>query len=215
MGLKIHHRYLTQTPNDNGDFFQYLNDWDIDCNTPINIFENYITDIENYVASKIILLLESENDFKKVIDVGMFSEQEIEKIFVVNLNDNDLNTEIEKYLNENKIEDAENIIKFKTNDIEFKYIPIKYIKEIVKGMYFEEIGYLERSMDDRFYEIFRNNKHWLYGKKEDFELAYNCIGGEYYLNEYGIDFINEIKEDFRRDFIDKYIFGKSLMAINF
>jgi len=67
-------------------------------------------------------------------------------------------------------------------------------------------------MSKQFYEGFKVNTFG--GNKEDFELTYTCVGGEWYLENCGQEAVDEMKQDFKENFIDKFEFGKSLFGFN-
>ena len=99
---------------------------------------------------------------------------------------------------------------------------IEYKKELVAaGVIFLENTKAEFHMDEipvevraieykmQLYEKFK--KHMLWGRKEDFELAYTCVGDNWYIKKLGQDAVDEMKKNFRENFIDNFEFGKSLL----
>ncbi len=96
-----------------------------------------------------------------------------------------------------------------------KYHTISFGEPIkVQGVYYiDDIGYQRKGMSDLFYDSFK--KYTLWGKKEDFDLAYNCVADEWYLDYWGQDAVNDMKKNFKENFVDKYEFGRSLLCVSF
>ncbi len=83
-----------------------------------------------------------------------------------------------------------------------------------KALYYLEIGHQRKHMGDNFYSRFHKNMLW--GLYSDFEDAYHSVcEGSYYLSKYSIEEIDMIKNNFKRDFIDKFEYGKSLLFVGF
>lgn len=215
MGLDVNHYKLTKFPENKDDFIIFDDNWDIDCNVSIENYREFITDIEDEEIDKDILIIKKEDDYDKILKEGLISEDNIIKVFVGEKHKWIWKQIINDYINENKIKNVwDEIITIGSKDLEFMTVST-YKSVIVKGMYYNEIGYQRKSMCDKFYEIFQNGIYSFYGKKEDFDLAYDCVGGDWYEKNWGIDTVNEIRQYFKENFIDKYEFGKSLLSVSF
>ena len=81
---------------------------------------------------------------------------------------------------------------------------------------YREVGYQRKGMNALFYETFRNsNSYFLWGKQEDFELAYSCIENEWGRKLYGDWVVENLKRNFKENFLDTFEFGKSLLNTSF
>ncbi len=83
----------------------------------------------------------------------------------------------------------------------------------VKGVYYNIVGYQNKWMNDVFYNVFPKYMFW--GNREDFEFAYTCVADEWYIDEFGIDSVNEMRRYFKENFVDKYDSEKSLLWVSF
>ena len=83
---------------------------------------------------------------------------------------------------------------------------------IVKGVYYNEVGYQRKGMNGIFYNDY--TKYFLWGNKEDFIKAYDCLDDSGYYDR-DENTLNEMQEYFKENFLDNYIFGKSLLLVSF
>jgi hypothetical protein len=83
------------------------------------------------------------------------------------------------------------------------------------GFYSKQVGYQRKSVKDNFFETYDINKTGVsnFAKKTDFENIFNLIG-KYYDHDSEQE-ININKEVFKRDFLDKYEEGKSILTISY
>ena len=84
-----------------------------------------------------------------------------------------------------------------------------------KGVYYKDVGYQRKGMNEAFGDRYYNIDFFLFHKEEDFLFAYNCIGGEWYLEHFGKERVDEMKENFKKNFIDNYEYGRSLLSVSF
>lgn len=212
MGLDVSHLQLTLTPNDKGDFFT-IDDWDLDCNVSLKHFSKYITTIDDLDFNKSIAIVKNEKQYEKLKKTEWFSGIEYLKVFIGELNDT-MQEQLAKFIVSQKLD------KLETSELGCEHDGIKYhtisfgdpIK--VQGVYYiDDIGYQRKGMNQLFYDTFK--KYLLWGKKEDFDLAYTCVADDWYLEHWGQDAVNDMKKNFKENFVDKYEFGKSLLCASF
>ena len=207
MGLTITHIKLTSTPTKEYNYFE-VDDWQLSCNVPLNNYEKYVQTIDDLDYSKSIAIVNNEQQYEELKKIKLFTLSKHLKVFVGDLNDS-MQKQISKFITKQKLDRLKTIkTRNKIDDIEFKVIsfgePVK-----VKGVfYIDDIGYQYKGMDLKFYEIF--SKYDLWGKKEDFELAYSCIDDEMEQEE-----VYELRENFKENFLGKYEFGRSLLTVSF
>ena len=211
MGMDISHVQLTVTPRDDNDFWE-VSDWDSFCNVPLKHYLNYVTLIDAIVFNKSVLIVENEEKFEKLKKSNHFRLHEYLNVFFREPDYDTMKEVLYQFIvkqNLNKLKRMEfsNI----ENGIEYHTISFgEYMK--VKGVYYtDDIGYQRNGMDDTFYNKFKKYEVW--GKKEDFDLAYDCVGGDWYFEHWGQEAVNEMKENFKRNFVDKFEFGKSLLCV--
>jgi hypothetical protein len=212
MGLDISHCQLTLTPNDVRDFFT-VETWDIDCNLPIDVYSKYLTDIKDIDFGRIIAIVKNEYELEVLSKTEWFNAAEYYKIFIGELNTN-VRNDLERFI---KIENLDKLerLELKNEHDGVEYHTISFGEDIIKkGFYYNDIGYQRKRMNDLFYELFKDGP-WLLGKKEDFDLAYSCVGGDWYIENWGQEAVDKMREDFKRDFIDKFEYGKSLLTLSF
>lgn len=82
----------------------------------------------------------------------------------------------------------------------------------IQGVYYVNVADQRKGMNNFFYTTFK--EYLLWGKKEDFDLAYDCIDVEYFSvfgEKGGIDALSNFKDKF----VDNFDFGKSLLSPSF
>lgn len=212
MGLDIYHIQLSLTPDSNGYFF-YIEDLDLGCNVPLKEYSKYITTIDDIAYNKSIAIVRDENHFEKLKQKEWFSEENYLKVFIGE-HDATMRAQLSRYIVNQKLD------KLKTAHSSWGIESMKYHiisfgePTKVQGVYYtDNIGYQRKGMSDLFSETF--SKYMLWGKKEDFEFAYTCIGGDWYLEHFGEKVVNEMRINFKKNFIDKFEFGKSLLDVSF
>lgn len=209
MGLDVSHIHLTLTPTDKNDFL-YIDDWELDCNVPLQCYSKYITDIEDWEFNKSIAVVDSEEALEKLQQSDSFKEANYLTTFI-RYSEEKLQKEIAKFVEKFHLD------KLRTEQLEVKKEGIKYHTigfadlKYCRGLYFDEIGELWTGMNDQFYKIFLEQLLW--GKKEDFELAYACVGDEWYVEVWGEESVNKMRMNFKENFVDKFEFGRSLLCV--
>jgi hypothetical protein len=212
MGLDVSHIQLIFQPDAKGNFF-YIDDWDLDCNVPLKNYSKYIRTIDDLDFNKTLAIVNNEEQFEMLKKTEWFNGLDYLNVFVGELNDN-MREQISRFVENQKL------TKLETSELSCEHDGIKYhtisfgepIK--VKGIYYmDDIGYQSRGMNTLFYETFK--KYMLWGQKEDFELAYTCVGDEWYLEILGEKEVEEMRLNFKENFVDKFEFGKSLLNVSF
>jgi hypothetical protein len=212
MGLDVSHLQFTLTPNDDRNFF-HIDDWEFDCNVPLEYYSKYITTIDDLNFDLTLAVVKTEDDFEKLKKNDELNSTDYIEVFVGEMNTT-MKEQISKFIVNQKLDSLESIQMLCEHD-GLKYHTISFGKPIkVQGIYYiDNIGYQRKGMNNLFYEKFR--KHMLWGKKEDFELAYSCVEGNYYVKNSGNDDLDEMRKNFRENFIEKFEFGKSLLYVSF
>ncbi len=211
MGLDVTHIQLTLTPENKDDFFS-IEDWQLVCNVALEHYAKYITTIDFFEFEDSIALVENETQYKSLKKTKGFNENHYIKVFIGELNDATLDGINEFIVGQG----LENLItsQMKCNHDGITYHRMAFGTPIkVQGMYFiDNIGERNKGMSNQFYDSFKG--YFLWGNKEDFELAYACVGGEWYLENWGQEAVDEMKQNFKENFIDKFEFGKSLLCVS-
>ncbi|MDY6801863.1 MAG: hypothetical protein SVU94_11670 [Bacteroidota bacterium] len=212
MGLSTSHYKLTFEPQDENDFL-LIEDWDESCNVPLKHYARFITDVKEYDFNKSILIVNSLEKLNRLETKDWFSSKNFLNVFI-NTNENLLNKEINSFIAAHGLDKYEKI-RVTTEVGGIEYDTLSFGEEVTKkGIYFNVVGDQSKWMSTKFYDTFKQ-ECWLWGKKEDFELAYNCVGGEWYIQTFGLNEVNSLKKKFKRDFIDNFVFGQSLLSVSF
>ena len=212
MGLDVSHVQLTLTPNDEGNFF-YMEEWNSICNVPLENYLKYITAIDDIKYSKSILIVENEKQFEELKNKERFDKTDYLEIFIGEMNDT-MQKQLSEFIVNQKLD---KLVKFqsKCEEHEIECNTIYFIEPIkVQGMYYlDNIGYQRKGMSGLFYDTFK--KYVVWGKKEDFDLAYTCVADEWYVEHFGQEAVNKMRKNFKENFVDKFEFGKSLLLVSF
>ncbi len=210
MGLDVSHLHLTLTPHDKRDFFE-LEDWEVDCNVPLKHYAKYITTIEDLEFDKTLAIVKSEADYEKLKQNEWFSSEDYLQIFIEERNPK-VKEQIAKFIVNQRLDKLETLqLEVGSEGLEYHTIsfgePIK-----IQGMYYiDNVGYQSTGFSRKFYDTFK--KRMLWGKKEDFELAYDCVEGDLYQERLAGDWSHKLKTNFKENFLDKFEFGKSLLCV--
>ncbi len=212
MGLDISHLQLSLTPNENNDFLN-IDDWDADCNVPLENYSKYITTIDDLEFNKTLAIFKNEADFEMLKKANRYEDLGYLKVFIGEQTDH-LRYDVSKYATKHKLDKLEKIVLI-TEQEGIKYHTISFGEAIkVQGVYYkDDVGYQRKGMSNLFYDHFKKNMLW--GRKEDFELAYTCVADEWYLKHWGAANVAEMRANFKENFVDKFEFGKSLLCVSF
>ncbi len=215
MGLDVCHYKLTLNPDDRNNYLE-TEGWDASsCNLPLDTFTSYIQDIPSVEFNKYILVIEDKRHLDK-IDKGIlesavqvYTGSAIEKV----------KDKIEEFILSQRLDKLERQYltcesSGSNSESNCTYQSISFAENtIVQGFYYNEVGYQRKGMSNDFYAKFKGYE--FYGKKEDFENALKCVGDEWYIEKWGQEVVNKMREDFRRDFVDSFEFGLSLLYPSF
>lgn len=211
MGLDVTHVKLTREPIEKGDYY-LLDEWESCCNVPLKHYEKFITDVEVFDFDKTIAIFNNEADLEQLKRNNLFNEQSCMKIFIGKI-DERLKKQVKSYIAREGLDKLE-MLQLGTEVQNVKYHDISFGKKIMrKGFYLKVIGTQRKGMDPYFYKEFK--RFLLYGKKEDFELAYSCVGNKFFLETFGKEEVQQMRNNFRKNFIDNYVFGESLLEVSF
>lgn len=212
MGLDITHIQLTLTPHDKYDFFT-VDDWDINCNVPLQHYSKYVQTIDDLDFNKSIAIVNNEYELEKLKETATFNETAYLKVFIGEL-DEVMQAQYRSFITREKLDTLETL-QSSTEQNGLTYHTISFGEPVkVQGVYYiDDIGSQRQGMNDVFYNTFKQYIFW--GKKEDFELAYTCIGSQWYLETWGQQEVDKMKNNFKTHFIDKFEFGKSLLDVSF
>lgn len=212
MGLDISHIQLTKTPVNKSQYF-HIDEWELDCNVPLKTYSKYIRTIDDIDFNKTLVIVKNEEQYEILKNNEWFCATDYLKVFIGEI-DNAMQKKLAKFVVNQKLDKLETLeLATKHDDITYHTIsfgePVK-----VQGVYYtDDIGYQNKGMNRLFYNTFEN--YLLWGKKEDFELAYTYVGGEWYLKHWGEESVNDMKRNFKENFLDKFEFGKSLLCTSF
>lgn len=233
MGLDVFHCMLSNTPNEENNYFLLGEDdeWETECNVPLMHYARFITDINQYDFNKSIAVVNNENEYKLLMDNGRLESTSFLKVFIGSREA--LEPDIERFIESQGLQEMERSemicavqsvgestyasfykagVSRPANELEYESISFGELVK-VKGMYYDEVGYQRSGMSDAFHIHFK--KFFLWGLKEDFEFAGSCVGDKWYIEKWGEDAVQEMKSKFKIDFADKYVFGQSLLMASF
>jgi hypothetical protein len=211
MGLDISHDKFTLEPNEESDYI-IIDDWDINCNVPLEAYSNFITLIDQANHDKNIAVFKDEHDYECLIKAGSITEKDYIKVFFGQY-DNRLQKNIQNYIK------SQSLHKIDSFELDVERAGIKYHSiffgemEKIEGLYYNEIGTQRKGMSELFYEHFRKYLFW--GNKEDFDLAFSCLDGGAYLEAFGQKYVIEMQEKFSKNFVEQFVFGQSLLTVSF
>ena len=212
MGLDITHYKLSHSPNDEGNQLT-VEDWDSICNVPLEHFSKYINDIWEYDFDKTIAIVKDEQTLEKLKMDETFSEMDYMAVFIGTI-DNKLRTDLATFIKNEKLDKLENS-GFTVESNGIKYSELSFGERVIKkGFYYDEVGYQRQVMNKLFYDTFRTNI-FLWGEKKDFDLAYECVGGDYYKDCWSQEALDRLKANFKTTFVDKFVFGQSILNTSF
>lgn len=212
MGLDITHYMLSHSPNDEGTQLS-IEDWDSICNVPLENFSKYITDVWEYDFDKTIAIVKDEQTLEKLKMDETFSEMDYMAVFIGTIN-NKLRTDLATFIKNEKLDRLEKSgFTIESNGI--KYSELSFGERVKKkGFYYDEVGYQRQGMNKLFYDTFRTNI-FLWGENKDFDLAYECVGGDYYKDSWSQEALDSLKANFKANFVDKFVFGQSILNTSF
>jgi hypothetical protein len=212
MGLDITHYKLSHSPNDEGNQWT-IEDWNSICNVPLEHFSKYITDVWEYDFDKSIAIVKDEQTLEKLKKDKEFSEMDYMAVFVGSQN-RKMGIDLATFIKNEKLDKLEQSgFTIESNGI--KYSELSFGERVKKkGFYYDEVGYQRQGMNKLFYDTFRTNI-FLWGEKKDFDLAYECVGGEYYKDNWSQEALDRLKANFKANFVDKFVFGQSILNTSF
>ncbi|MCL2364378.1 MAG: hypothetical protein FWC71_06935 [Defluviitaleaceae bacterium] len=210
MGLDIYHFKATLTkpqkiyPGFENYFIKYgddehkYNGFDVG----MEYFEPYIQEIDVPKIKRTLIFVKNESDMD---DMKKFLYHETHFFYESNL------ANIDKAVMHHVVRNKMTNLHIHKLDAP-KWIVI-YLFELVKetGFYYEEVGYQRKGMNKRFWEHFNSNSIYQYTHKSDFENALSCV--DYYWKEDSAEVVNQRKQQFKIDFIDKYESNRSWLCI--
>lgn len=211
MGLDVTHYMLSHSPNDEGRQLT-IEDWDLDCNVPLQYYSKFITDVWEYDFDKTIVIVENEQVLENLKKREFFNEMNYMEVFVGSQNSK-MRTDLASYIKNEKLDKLERTgFKIKHDGIE--YSEISFGEQVIKkGFFYDEVGYQRQGMNKLFYDTFKKYLFW--GKKIDFDLALECVGEDFYIDCWGQEAVAETKAIFKTDFVDKFVFGQSILCVSF
>lgn len=212
MGLDITHYKLSHSPNDEGNQLT-VEDWDSICNVPLEHFSKYINDIWEYDFDKTIVIVENEQVLENLKKCEFFNEMDY-MAFFVGSRDNKMRTDLARFIKNEKLDKLEKS-GFTVESNGIKYSELSFGERVIKkGFYYDEVGYQRQGMNKLFYDTFRTNI-FLWGEKKDFDLAYECVGGDYYKDSWSQEALDSLRANFKANFVDKFVFGQSILNTSF
>lgn len=116
---------------------------------------------------------------------------------------------VSSFINENK-SSGSMLHKWETD----KWLGINiFMTRKKNGFYFEEVGYARKGMNGKFREKFLNKEVFRYTKLDDFKYARECV--DYYWRSDTRSSLELRRNEFQKNFIDKYEVNKSWMELNY
>lgn len=205
------HYMFSLSPNDKGNQCT-IEDWDLDCNVSLKHYSKYITDIWEYDFDKAIAIVKNEQVLEALKKCKTFDEMNYMAVFVGS-QDSKMRTNLASYIKNEKLDKLEKSgFKIKHDGIEYREISFGE-RVIKKGFFYDEVGYQRKGMNNLFYDTFKKYLFW--GERKDFDLAFECVEDDYYIDYLGQEVDTEAKAQFKTDFVDKFVFGQSILCVSF
>lgn len=210
MGLDImHYKICEELGNEFVPNLNIVSKTDIELyNTDIDYFEQYWKAIHKYSYVTSFKVAYSQESYKKAkktwqewnpaIEVIKGSLELREKL-IVELSNRP----------ENK-----NLHLFVKDEMDWESLNFYRASEII-GFYSKQVGYQRKGVKDEFFETYNYKKTGLsnFVEKSDFENVYNLIGKYYEHND--DEDVKLLKENYKKNFLDKFEEGKSILTISY
>ena len=211
MGLDITHYKFSHLPNDEGRQLT-IEDWDLECNVSLQFYSKFITDVWEYDFNKTIVIVENEQVLENLKKCEFFNDMNYMEVFVGSLKGK-MRTDLASYIKNEKLDKLERSgFKIKHDGIEYSEISFGE-RVIKKGFFYDEVGSQRKGMNNLFYDTFKKYLFW--GEKKDFDLAFECVGGDYYKDCWSQEALDRLKANFKANFVDKFVFGQSILCVSF
>ena len=206
MGLDItHYKATLQRPKLIDPFnrhFITVKDFE-GFDTSIEYFDKNLQLVDDPIILKTIIFPKRENEIQEVKEFLKYDEYE----FLFEKDLNEINNTINLYQERN----------FLTKTLLHKWEAPKwfgfhfYEYEKVDGFYFEEVGYQRKGMNENFWTRFASENINSFTKKEDFDFALTCV--DYYWDDDQKEEVENRKQIFKENFVDKYETNKSWISV--
>lgn len=188
--------------------------WNKYCNVPLSHYRDHITDVQVWEFENMVVVVKNEDELKKAKEEYDYpTDAAMATIFSDTVED----VTVEALSIVHQQDPAAQQIPDAYVDSDWRgehYYCLWFgICEVKKGLFYEKAGYQRKGVTNRFYEHFRQFEYW--GKREDFELAYECVGGEWYLTHLGTESVQRMRDDFKSNFLDNFEDGRSLLHPSF
>ena len=82
------------------------------------------------------------------------------------------------------------------------FVELQTEEKIIKGLYFKELGYQRKGINNRFHKNFENDK--LYFELKSVKKAYTYLKGD------KVNTLRELQQNFQKNFIDNFAEGNSV-----
>ncbi|NPA38013.1 MAG: hypothetical protein GXO47_14315 [Chlorobi bacterium] len=214
MGLDIYHKLLTKNESECEKDFYTKEDFDELCNVPFEAFSNFHIKVTDYRVLHTILLFENEEDYNEYFSNDEARKEKVLKVFIGS-DEQKMIKQIKQFLKYKKL-DHYSLSGFRSELRASKLYTNIFIGEYFEtdGVIYNEVGYQRKGMGGVFFEDFDVDFR-MFGKKEDFIKAYNSIDSDdWYLEHFGEEYVIKLKNNFEKNFLDKFAFGQSLLVVS-
>lgn len=211
MGLSVSHIKLTSNPLPESEYL-YIVLLEVECNLPPSVYSKYITTINEPDYSKTIAVFNNKKEYEQLMKTGDISPESFIKVLFSD-NNKELDEQIKTCVKENTLVKLGREEYFLVNQKEIEYRELlygEYKQEEV--IYYNIVGEQNKGMGSDFYKLFKDG---FYGYKEDFELAYTCVGKDWVPFNENDDVTLFMRKNFKENFLDNYVFGESLFDVSF
>jgi len=170
-----------------------------------NYFQNFIQIIDTPNVLDTIIFPKKGNEIEEVKHYlnndkyNFYFEENLAKI----------NARVDKFISENNL--LKKLVNHWETDKWFGFHIYEYKKQI--GFYFEEVGEQRKGMNDNFWKRFSSDTISCFTKKEDFYYAFNCV--DFYWDNDTKEEVENRKNLFKQNFLDKYEQNKSWMSLSY
>lgn len=210
MGLDImHYKICSELENEYVPKLNITTKSDIqrfDANT--DYFKDYWKPILKYSYRNNYKVTYEEKDYNKAKQIWNEWNPNIEVILSSVEKKQDLISELSKR------PENENLHLFIKNEMDYESFNFYHATKII-GFYSKQIGYQRKGVQDEFFNIYNYEKTGLsnFVQLKDFESVYDLIGKYYDHNS--TEDVKSLKNIYKRDFIQKYEQGKSILTISY
>lgn len=203
MGLDLCHSKASLEPNNEGNVY-YQDQFSQDAleKHGLQKYIQEVPDIQHLHTVCILKTLEDKTYKEACREKDGYSEGKVSYLLASQNTENELSAIEEKYGLERSQAWFSSAGELSPRNFRFKFV--LYSRDTTSlGLYYYDVGYQRKCMDDKFYEIYKGD--YIYTAREDFENLLNHVLAEEFPEAY---------ENIKKNFVDSYEEGKSMLYVS-